>query len=48
MKNKEEKIKNNTSKKNILGKFIAVFMLVAMVLASCSTCIYYVVSAVTK
>lgn len=48
MKNKEEIVKNKTSKKNILGKFIAVFMLVAMVLASCSTCIYYVVSAVTK
>ena len=48
MKNKEEKVKNKTSKKNIFGKFIAVFMLVAMVLASCSTCIYYVVSAVTK
>ena len=48
MKNKEEKVKNKVSKKNVLGKFIAVFMLVAMVLASCSTCIYYVVSAVTK
>ena len=48
MKNKEEKAKNKISGKKILGKFMAVFMLVAMILASCSTCIYYVVSAVTK
>ena len=46
MKNKEEKAKNKVSKKKILGKFIAVFMLVAMLLASCSTCIYYVMAAV--
>ena len=48
MKNKEEKAKNKVSGKKIFGKFMAVFMLVAMVLASCSTCIYYVVAAVTK
>lgn len=48
MKNKEEKVKNNTGKKNILGKFIAIFMLVAMVLGSCSTCIYYVVTSINK
>lgn len=48
MKNKEEKVKNKTDKRKILGKFVAVFMLVAMVLASCSTCIYYVVAAATK
>ena len=48
MKNNEEKAKNKTSKKKIFGKAMAVFMLVAMVLASCSTCIYYVVAAVTK
>ena len=46
MKNKEEKAKNKVNKKKILGKFIAVFMLVAMLLASCSTCIYYVMAAV--
>ena len=48
MKNKEEKIKNKSSKGKIFGKIMATFMLVAMVLASCSTCIYYVVAAVTK
>ena len=48
MKEKEEKIKNKISKRKIFGKLMAAFMLVAMVLASCSTCIYYVVSAVTK
>ena len=46
MKNKEEKIKNKTNKRQILGKLVAAFMLVAMLLASCSTCIYYVVAAV--
>lgn len=48
MKNKEEKTKNKITAKKVFGKFMAVFMLVAMVLASCSTCIYYVVAAVTK
>ena len=48
MKEKEEKTKNKISKRKIFGKIMAAFMLVAMVLASCSTCIYYVVSAVTK
>ena len=46
MKNKEEKVKNKTDKKKIFGKLMAAFMIVAMVLASCSTCIYYVVAAV--
>ena len=45
---KEEKVKNKISKRKIFGKLMAIFMLVAMVLASCSTCIYYVVAAVTK
>ena len=48
MQEKEEKTKNKISKRKIFGKIMAAFMLVAMVLASCSTCIYYVVSAVTK
>ena len=48
MKNKEEKIKNKVEGKNLFGKLMAAFMLVAMVLASCSTCIYYVIAAVTK
>ena len=46
MKNKEEKTKNKLDKKKILGKCIAVFMVAAMLLASCSTCIYYVIAAV--
>ena len=46
MKNKEEKVKNKTDKKKIFGKLMAAFMLVAMVLASCSTCIYYVMAAI--
>ena len=46
MKNKEEKINNKTSKGKIFGKLMAAFMLVAMVLASCSTCIYYVMAAI--
>ena len=46
MKNKEEKAKNKIDKKKILGKFLAAFMLVAMLIASCSTCIYYVMAAV--
>ena len=48
MKEKEENVKNKISKRKIFGKIMAAFMLVAMVLASCSTCIYYVVAAVTK
>ena len=48
MKNKEENIKNKTKKGKIFGKIISAFMLVAMLLASCSTCIYYVLAAVTK
>ena len=48
MKNKEEKAKNKISAKKVLGKCMAVFMLVAMVLGACSTCISYVVTAVTK
>ena len=48
MKNKEEKIKTKSNKGKVFGKIMAAFMLVAMLLASCSTCIYYVVAAVTK
>jgi len=46
MKNKEEKIKNKSSKRKIMGKLMAIILLAAMLLASCSTCIYYVVAAV--
>lgn len=48
MKKNEEKIKNKVDKGRIFGKLMAAFLLTAMVLASCSTCIYYVVSAVQK
>ena len=46
MKNKEEKAKNKISKRKILGKIMAIILLSATVLASCSTCIYYVMAAV--
>ena len=46
MKNKEEKIKNKSRKGKIWGKLMAIVLLAAMILASCSTCIYYVVAAV--
>ena len=49
MKNKEEKIKNKVdnkiNKKSIITKVMAIILLSAMVLASCSTCIYYVVQS---
>lgn len=48
MKNKKQKTKNKEVGKKIFGQFIAIFMLVAMILGACSTCIYYVVEAVTK
>lgn len=43
---KEEKIKNKADKKQIFTRIMAGFLLVAMVLASCSTCIYFVVTSV--
>ena len=46
MKNKEEKAKNKIDKKKIFGKLMAIILLSAMILASCSTCIYYVMAAV--
>ena len=46
MKNKEEKVKNKIDKKKIFGKLMAIILLSAMILASCSTCIYYVMAAV--
>ncbi len=47
-KNKEQKIKNKADKKQIITRVLACVMLVLMVLASCSTCIYYVVSSIQK
>jgi len=46
MEKKEEKVKNKISKRKIFGKLMAAFMVVAMILASCSTLIYYVMAAV--
>lgn len=46
MKNKEEKQKNKINKKDIFGKVMAIILLSAMLLASCSTCIYYVMASV--
>lgn len=46
MKNKQEKTKNKIDGKKIFGRVMAAFLLVAMVLASCSTCIYYIVANV--
>ena len=60
MKNKENKInkenkankvikeKNKTDKKQIATKIFAFVMLMLMLFASCSTCIYYVVSTIQK
>lgn len=44
--NIEEKTKNKIDKQKIFSKAMALFLLVAMVLASCSTCIYFVVSSI--
>lgn len=46
MKNKEEKQKNKSNKKEIFGKIMATILLSAMLLASCSTCIYYVMATI--
>ena len=46
MKNKQEKTKNKSDKGKIFGKLMAIILLSAMILASCSTCIYYVMAAV--
>lgn len=51
MKNKEKKVikeKNKIDKKQIVSKIFAFVMLILMVFASCSTCIYYVVSTIQK
>lgn len=45
-KEKEEKIKNKIDKQKMFSKLMAIFLLVAMVLASCSTCIYFVVTSI--
>lgn len=42
----EENVKNKIDKQKIFSKAMALFLLVAMVLASCSTCIYFVVESI--
>ncbi len=46
MKNKQQKVKNKSDKRKIFGKLMAIILLSAMILASCSTCIYYVIASV--
>ena len=51
MKNKENKVikeKSKSDKKQLVSKNFAFIMLIIMIFASCSTCIYYVVSTVQK
>lgn len=43
---KEENTKNKTDKRNIFTKIMAGFLAAVMVLATCSTFIYYIVSIV--
>ena len=44
----EKKVKNKIDKKKIINRLFAGFLLVLMLLASCSTCIYYVVANIKK
>ena len=48
MKKSEDKVKNKIGKSKIFGKLMALILLSAMILASCSTCIYYVIATVNK
>lgn len=43
---KEENTKNKIEKRNLFTKIMAGFLAVIMVLATCSTFIYYIVSSV--
>lgn len=43
---KEENTKNKIDKRNLFTKIMAGFLAVVMVLATCSTFIYYIVSSV--
>ena len=45
-KQEQTKVKVKIDKGKIVSKIMAVFLLVLMILASCSTCIYFVVSSV--
>ena len=46
MKKEQKTVKNKTDKRQILTRIMAGFLMAAMVLASCSTLIYYVVANV--
>ena len=51
MKNKENKVikeKSKSDKKQVVSKIFAFIMLLLMIFASCSTCIYYVVATIQK
>lgn len=43
-KQEKQKLKNKVDKRTIFARIMAGFLLGIMVLASCSTCIYYVVA----
>ena len=45
-KQEQAKVKIKIDKSRIISKIMAVFLLVLMILASCSTCIYFVVTSV--
>ena len=46
MKKEQKTVKNKTDKRQVLTRIMAGVLMVAMVLASCSTLIYYVVANV--
>ena len=45
-KQEQTNVKVKIDKSKIASKIMAVFLLVLMILASCSTCIYFVVTSV--
>ena len=45
-KQEQTKVKVKIDKSKIASKIMAVFLLVWMIMASCSTCIYFVVTSV--
>ena len=48
LENKVIKEKSKSDKKQVVSKIFAFIMLLLMVFASCSTCIYYVVATIQK
>ena len=48
LNNKVIKEKSKSDKKQVVSKIFAFIMLLLMVFASCSTCIYYVVATIQK